>query len=265
MLLFLASIGLLGGLLVFDVGSDDTSDHSEGDSTNTATDTGDEIVPITDIIDYGSDDILSEDGLSSDGIELPENDVEGHIGSDPEPADTEEPVQENVDVIDQTLVSGTDSHDVLSGANVHIDISSGVVQLADNGTAEHFEGGEGDDCILLGEGDSGLGGAGADEFIVDGEIEGDGIPYIHDFTLKEDTLHISLPSSEVDLEETWPERPEFTGEVEVKYTDDTTTILINGKVVCELEGLHDIGPEDLVVSYDYHSVVPTDFDTTYGY
>ena len=235
MLGLLAILGIFGGVLLFDIEHDDTTESEDDEHLETKP-------PFV-------DDNLGDPRVDDDW-ETPETHPDESNGSEKSG--------------DFTHVFGTASADVLSGVNVRIDVASGIVNLGSD-TAEILNGGEGDDTLLLGEGDIGIGGDGEDEFLIDGDIDSVDVPRIEDFVKGDDVLHISLPSSEEDLEATWPDRPEFSGEVGISFDGNTTIIEVDGNVTCLLTGLHDIDPEDILVSFDYHSDVPTDFDLFYGY
>lgn len=150
---------------------------------------------------------------------------------------------------------------VLSGAEVQLDVASGIAHLISN-EADHLVGGAGNDTIVLGEHDSGEGGAGRDTFVI-GESAEDNVPTIVDFEVDKDLIKISLPSPEDLLAETWPDRPEFNGEIEISFDDSNTYIWVDEKLACKLEGLHELSTDDVEVKYDFYTGLSTDFDQRY--
>lgn len=253
MFMLLACVGLVGSAFLLDFGGEEYSDSSDDEVRD---ETG------LDVVDPDPDIIAPEPNVPNP--DTPDVEDDSTIETwDPSPLDPINDPEE--DAIDTAHIEGTASSDTLSGANVHIDEASGIVQLVDNGIAETIEGNDGDDCILLGGSDVGIGGAGEDEFVVDGDCDEEQVSLVKDFVPGEDILHISLPSKEEDLQETWPDRPEFTGDIELEHEEGFTNVYVDDVLVCKLEGTHELGPDDVKVLYDYHANVPTDFDITYGY
>ena len=263
MLLLLASIGLLGGsLLLTSEVEEDESASAAVDSVDSQEDEETSVRDLIEIVDLGS----SADGNNEDRPE--ENTTDTRTTGFDDSGLREDHSSGSGESSENNSVAshGTAGNDTITGVSVHIDEASKIVTLQGN-SADEMNGGDGDDVLLLGEGDIATGGRGFDEFVIDGDIQGTDIeiPKIIDFDVETDVIHISLPTPENLLAKVFPDRPDFEGEIGVEYGDNTTHISVNGSQVCELQGVHDIDRENIKVLYDYHANVPTDFQTEYGY
>lgn len=267
MLLLLGLVGIGLSAFALDLVSEDENDAASSGGGDTYSDDRDgvefdDLLALEDIEPNGSDgalDIVSGDdadhlgGTGTDVVVLDEHDMgEGDtfvVGGGPE---------------------GTEFHDydgdldlVLSGVDVELDVASGVVNFLSDG-ADHLVGGAGNDFIILGEHDTGEGGAGEDTFVIGRSPDGD-VPEILDFEINLDLIKISLPCPENLLAETWPDRPEFEGEIEISNDDSFTYIWVENELVCKIAGHHEVSTDDIEVEYDFSAGLSTSFDTTYGY
>ncbi len=133
---------------------------------------------------------------------------------------------------------GEAGDDILNGAQ-------GDTSLDLDGEPEaidHLFGGIGNDSLLLGIGDEGTGGDGADTFIIDQAVIGEGTSTINDFTAGEDILQIEY-DQETDPITGDPVEPTVTV---TNFADGTgATILINGVAVAEVTGAQDLDPTDV--------------------
>lgn len=137
---------------------------------------------------------------------------------------------------------GGGGDDELVGANIH----NRDMEIADRYTpddpssplffeapsedeANLLDGGAGDDCLLMGEGDTAVGGAGADHFEVGHWVEDeDNVPLVSDFDETQDTLWVYYPEGE--------DPPSITTESQ----DGDTLVYSNGKLVVRVAG--EVGP-----------------------
>ncbi|GAA6178947.1 hypothetical protein NBRC116594_03850 [Shimia sp. NS0008-38b] len=95
--------------------------------------------------------------------------------------------------------------------------------------ANELHGGDGDDFLLLGEGDTGSGGAGDDAFLVGQWVEDeDNVPLITDFNEEDDQLLIYYPEGEA------------TPTITLGTEGDQTLVYANGQLMVRVEG--DGGP-----------------------
>ena len=102
-----------------------------------------------------------------------------------------------------------------------------------------FLGGDGDDHLFLGQGDAGIGGAGADTFESGSYIAEDAdAPVVTDFDPAEDRVQIS-----VDLEAT-PD-PEIAV---VDFADGTgADVVVDGTTVLRINGAQGLDPDSILV------------------
>jgi hypothetical protein len=247
MLILLGLVGVGLSAFVFDFGTEDEDEDEDGRSAYS----DGHIEPV----DVELEDVELED-VELEDVELEDVELEDVELEDIELEDVE------LEDIELGILNSTPDQ-ILSGVKVQLDVASGVAHLVSN-ESDHLVGGIGNDLIVLGEHDIGEGGDGSDTFVVGESVENN-VPIILDFEIDRDLIKISLPSPEDLLAETWPDRPEFEGKIEFSFNDSNTYIWVDERLVCKLEGLHEISTEDIEVEYDFFADLPTNFDQTYGY
>ncbi|WP_052248770.1 calcium-binding protein [Leisingera sp. ANG-Vp] len=109
--------------------------------------------------------------------------------------------------------------------------------------ADTLIGGDGNDYLALGKGDTGNGGAGSDEFELVAGQEGDGVIIIEDYTFGEDGVQIIIDDGNGN--EITPVRSDYT----VERDDETGDALIleRGEVIARLLGAGDTFSNDYLV------------------
>lgn len=105
--------------------------------------------------------------------------------------------------------------------------------------ADNLFGGAGSDTLILGAGDQGTGGAGADTFTVDQAVADQGTTEITDFDATEDLLQIEFTTT-TDPETGDPVEPALSV---INFDDGTgASIVLNGVTVAKVSGAFDLDP-----------------------
>ena len=92
------------------------------------------------------------------------------------------------------------------------------------------------------------------------------LPLIDNFDPSADRIVVCLPTDEAELDETWPERPEFSGDVEVTQDSEAGpfVIRVDGNPVALVNSDTPFDATSVSVNLDAH-VGPSLFDIEYGY
>jgi hypothetical protein len=255
-------MGVAAGSVLVDFGRSEDSDTEDSSGNETGHESEENNEDLVELVDNFSIEPSYEliGGITDPNSEDVAREAVNFEATDADPS-TQTPTSTTV----QEFVEGTVADDMLTGVLARIDVAGGIVQLSGN-SSEMLFGQEGNDTIALGANDIGSGGLGADEFIIDGELDGEqDLPIVTDFEGGLDILKISLPSTEVELERSWPYRPVFEGEISIRQEDDFSIVLVDGQEICLVYGSNSIQVSEIIVSFDYHANMRTDFDIEYGY
>lgn len=153
------------------------------------------------------------------------------------------------------FLEGGDGSDLLLGVETHADLATGLEWMLTPATGpshDVLDGGDGDDVLRMGHGDTGIGGAGSDIFEVHGEsaTSDEEVPVIKDFDPDHDRLVLAVPFSEEQIIAAWPDTPEHTAEVSVVDFEDGTgaSIFVDGEIVAHVTGAQGLDPGAITLS-----------------
>lgn len=153
------------------------------------------------------------------------------------------------------LLEGGEGSDMLVGVETHADAATGLDWMltpADGPSHDVLDGGDGDDVLRMGHGDTGIGGEGSDVFEVqaDPAASPDEVPVIEDFDPEHDRLVLAVPFTDAQIIAAWPNAPEHDAEVTVQDFEDGTgaTIFVSGEAVAHITGAQGLDPDAIHLS-----------------